>query len=866
MNIQSCILSYRRRATALLLATAFLCTPPAWAQSTANPLIISAPHGLPGTPVTITAQVPTQGREFRFDFGDGTADTGWITSSSVTHTYPQAGHYNVVLQVRDSNGLQIFRRVVTVTTPPTGGKGASSAPIALNGTTGELWVVNPDNDSVSKVVADALVGEYPLGEGCHPRGVALDAQQQAWVTCHERDSIKVVNPSGQVVRTIATDYGSAPFGIVMSPDGTTAHVSLYGDGAVASFDTKTFDQTATLPLGPTARGLGLSPDGKRLLVTRFISPESRGEVWDVAVDRNSLRLVRTIPLIEDSISAETIQSGRGVPNYVASVSFDREMKKAWVVYKKDNVHRGLFLNGVDLNQENSVRTSISEIDLTTNAEVFSRRRDIDNTDSPTGVAFSDLGDYAFVTLQGNDIVAIYDTLQGVQQGAFVPILLRVKVGSAPQGILFDEKRKALYVHDFLSRSVTVLDARSLLDGSSSNIVTKKVKTIVNEKLPANVLRGKQIFYNASDASGPNGRNRMSGEGYISCATCHVDGGSDGRVWDFTGRGEGLRNTTDLRGRAGMLHGRVHWSGNFDEIQDFENDIRNAFGGTGFMSDADFIATSNTLGPKKAGKSADLDALAAYVTSLDRSKLPRSPHRNNDGTMTESAKRGQLIFKAQGCDSCHSGNQYTDSAVDRVHLHNIGTISSGSGSRLGGSLEGIDTPTLLGVFDAAPYLHDGSALTLSSVFDKGAQHKVVSALPQASKEDLMQFLLQLDATPEGAVPPTPQPTLAPTPGTQRYGEVGKRVDELSTLLSGEVTKAGLMTRQEVRKAQSLLILARSAANSVKNTQRNRHLKISVAIERCKVMLLRATRVKTAAIQDERLRRLVGELSKLKNLLN
>ena len=31
------------------------------------------------------------------------------------------------------------------------------------------------------------------------------------------------------------------------------------------------------------------------------------------------------------------------------------------------------------------------------------------------------------------------------------------------------------------------------------------------------------------------------DGYLSCATCHLDGGHDGRVWDFTGRGEGLRN-------------------------------------------------------------------------------------------------------------------------------------------------------------------------------------------------------------------------------------------------------------------------------------------------------------------------------------
>jgi hypothetical protein len=60
---------------------------------------------------------------------------------------------------------------------------------------------------------------------------------------------------------------------------------------------------------------------------------------------------------------------------------------------------------------------------------------------------------------------------------------------------------------------------------------------------------------------------------MSCASCHNDGDSDGRTWDLTGFGEGLRNTVALKGRAGVGHGLLHWSGNFDEVQDFEGQIR-----------------------------------------------------------------------------------------------------------------------------------------------------------------------------------------------------------------------------------------------------------------------------------------------------
>ena len=226
-----------------------------------------------------------------------------------------------------------------------------------------------------------------------------------------------------------------------------------------------------------------------------------------------------------------------------------------------------------------------------------------------------------------------------------------------------------------------------------------------ELLPAEVVVGKRIFYDASDP-------RMSAESYISCATCHFDGGHDGMVWDFTQRGEGLRNTTDLRGRAGMALGMVHWSGNFDEIQDFENDIRNFFGGTGFLSDEDFAASEHPLAEPKAGRSADLDALAAYVASLGNASVPRSSARDvTTGAMKSTAVTGQSVFAALNCTSCHIPSAHY---VDRTR-HNVGTLRSTSGKRLGGELDGIETPTLLGVHAGAPYFHNGSAKTLSDVF-------------------------------------------------------------------------------------------------------------------------------------------------------
>jgi hypothetical protein len=224
--------------------------------------------------------------------------------------------------------------------------------------------------------------------------------------------------------------------------------------------------------------------------------------------------------------------------------------------------------------------------------------------------------------------------------------------------------------------------------------------------------------------------------------CHNDGGQDGRVWDFTQFGEGLRNTITLRGHGGTAQGPVHWTGNFDEVQDFEGQIRGFAGGLGLMSDADFHATSHPLGAQKAGLSADLDALAAYVGSL--STQGKSPDRNPDGSLTPAALAGQVVFNQKNCTQCHSGAQFTDSALNV--FHDVGTIKTSTGGRLGAPLTGLDTPTLLGLWSTAPYLHDGSAATLEEAV---SAHSGITVLGE-DMSNLVAFLRQLDDA--GTAPP------------------------------------------------------------------------------------------------------------------
>lgn len=202
----------------------------------------------------------------------------------------------------------------------------------------------------------------------------------------------------------------------------------------------------------------------------------------------------------------------------------------------------------------------------------------------------------------------------------------------------------------------------------------------------------------------------------------------------------------------MGHGRVHWTGNFDEIHDFEGQIRLLGKGTGLMSEASFNAgtRSEALGDPKGGVSADLDALAAYLESLD--SFPPSPHRSSNGQLTTEAVAGKAHFQSLNCASCHGGDQFTDSSFGS--LHNVGTLTSDSGKRMGETLTGLDTPTLRGLWSTAPYLHDGSAPTLRDVLttkNTTDAHGAVSTLSEGEIDELVAYLKQIDGLEAAADP-------------------------------------------------------------------------------------------------------------------
>ncbi len=641
-----------------------------------------------------------------------------------------------------------------------------------------VWTVNPDANTVTAVDAETLSKRLETATGQHPRTLAQAPDGTIWVVNQDSFDIAILHPDhGHLLNRIPLPYASQPYGIAFTPDGTAAFVTLQALGHVVKLDPlarKVLDTLALSPdangLPPRVRGVAVSEDSDRVFVTRFISPSTHAEVFEIAA--SNMVQVDTITLANDP-GPDAEDGSRGIPNYLSSIAISPDGGMAWIPSKKDNTNRGLTRDGLPLSHDTSVRTIVSQIDLDLNREALDARIDLNNQDMAFAAEFSRLGDLVFIAVQGGNIINVIDAYSGQQ-------IAGLKTGMAPQGLALSADGW-LFVQNFTSRTLSVFDVNPLLDATDNAAPQLgEIKLVDAELLTSAILRGKQIFYNAS-------ATQMSKDGYISCASCHLDGEEDGRVWDFSDRGEGLRNTITLQGRSGLGHGPLHWSGNFDEVQDFENDMRNHFGGDGFLTDADFNTGTrrDTLGDPKAGLNGDLDALAAYVASLTR--VPASPYRNADGSLSVRGEQGKQIFETLDCVRCHSGAAYTDSSLSV--LHDVGTLRTTSGSRLGEPLSGLDTPTLKGLWSTAPYLHDGSAPTLYDVI-ANPSHGNASGLSQQDQEALVAYLLQLDEA--SAAPQVPQPATNTTP------QVNAGLDQTLTLpeaasLQGQVSDDGLPTQ-------------------------------------------------------------------------
>jgi mono/diheme cytochrome c family protein len=181
--------------------------------------------------------------------------------------------------------------------------------------------------------------------------------------------------------------------------------------------------------------------------------------------------------------------------------------------------------------------------------------------------------------------------------------------------------------------------------------------------------------------------------------------------------------------------KITLTGDGDEIAYWNRYVAvTQMGGLGTFSDPRLpLTVTNGSTDRVSDK---LPALQAYQLSLP---APQAPAGSFDAA---AAARGKLVFEGKGeCASCHSGALFTD-ANSRLHPPGDSVVEPETPSYAARSAtKMVRTSPLKGLWQHAPYFHDGSAATLEDV---GAVYNAKRALGLTAQEiaDLAQYLKSL----------------------------------------------------------------------------------------------------------------------------
>jgi len=282
------------------------------------------------------------------------------------------------------------------------------------------------------------------------------------------------------------------------------------------------------------------------------------------------------------------------------------------------------------------------------------------------------------------------------------------------------------------------------------------------------LLGKKLFFDP----------RLSGYGSLSCASCH----NPGLNWC-----DGLQSASAMtrfplgRHTPTLLnvayYSSLFWDGRATTL---EEQARKHLLSPGVMlggTETEIVRRiSRFPGYRQAfrqifGKSAvSLDSIVAAIATFERTIISRnSPFdrwlAGDRNAISASAKNGFALFtgKAQ-CVKCHSGPVFSDS-----EFHNTGLNSIDPGrfevSKKNSDRNRFKTPGLRQVADTAPYMHDGSKPTLTSVIefyvrggDRPDEANELQPLNLSlnEKQDLIAFLRSLSGqTSPVTIPVLPQ---------------------------------------------------------------------------------------------------------------
>jgi YVTN family beta-propeller protein len=586
---------------------------------------------------------------------------------------------------------------------------SKSSAIAITGNDKLVLQVNPENDSLSvfDAASNAKLKEIPVGD--EPVAVVIHPDDKtAFVLNRAEHTLMKISDFAGNPTFDELELGSEPTGLALSPTGSKLVVAEFGESRVALVDTQTMNELDSFDM-PNPRAVAITNDNdqddtdEKVVVTefygRFIAGNKEAKddtrtgavrIFNLAANNlNPAGEVLFEPVPDTNFAPTTITS----PNQLFSVAIAGD--KFFVVATaaspdgaasfNQNIRQLVLVGKVSTAQKLGVINLSAEI----KAEVPDAQQNF-------------MGDIVDLSLIGENILyfvsrggdgfqrALLESDSSVELGfkdatgkniEQVDLLAQQKCLN-PIGIVTahdNTDSKRAFVNCWVSRSMVTVDL-----GTQVAINSTASANAPGAGLDTQVNLGRRFYF--------TGRVRWSNEAWSSCGSCHPDGLADNITWRFAA---GPRQTISMDGNfshgPGAQEQRVlNWSGERDEIHDFERNTRGVSGGLGAITRAKAGGTCKTepladneerlsLNPADAtdpnGLKVQLgipvkeiqDTTAGVCVPDDWDEITEfvktiRPVTSRQFLNASSILNGRNLFEQGGCASCHSGEGWTVSRV------------------------------------------------------------------------------------------------------------------------------------------------------------------------------------------------------------
>jgi DNA-binding beta-propeller fold protein YncE len=547
---------------------------------------------------------------------------------------------------------------------------------------------NHTSDSVSLVDFDA--GKPLAEEACGNRPIAVACSgdgRRAAVSNHWSNSVTLLEV-GHATLKVAGEIavGRLPQGLVFAADGRRLYVAVGGADEVAEIDWAEKAVVHRWPAPHEPRHLARSDDGR--LLAGASSRSARVRLWDTAS-----RKLLWERHIEDAFNLRGLAFTPDGTALVCAHAVRREFPVS-----KENIEAGWVIDSrlTRLPLKAGTVPPIEQVALDTKGAAVG---------DPDGVTFASRGRHLALAAGGTQELLLLESASlpwnGGDPGDFLDPSLakndgklrRLSLGGRPMSLAVTPDGARVVVANYL------LDAVQVVDVAAGRVV--RSVSLGGPHEPDTARRGAALFYDA----------RRSHNQWFSCHTCHTDGHTCGLTFD-TLNDDTYGNpklTPSLRGVSRT--GPWTWHG-------WQKDL-----GAAVVKSY----TETMFGPRPTAQ--EVKDVVAFLETLEHPPRPALPRERRD-----AVERGRALFEGKArCARCHRGPDFTS-----LHNYDVKLEPDGSPYALW------NPPTLRGLIDRGPFLHDGRAHTVEELLRKDhAPEKLGGqALSPTERGDLIAFLLSL----------------------------------------------------------------------------------------------------------------------------